>query len=118
MLVQPALANPCANTQPQVQKSICYNNLGVRLEENMVTAYRLADAMMLDYQSRFGGLAEGLRKKLQNTQVAFETYRDLQCAFEADLALGGSGTGIFKQICRNDLTKQRIRFLKSLVGVN
>lgn len=108
----PTFAGSCDDSMSQMEKSWCYSDYGDFLERRMVAAYESADYQIESLNRRMEGIiTKTLSSRLQPSQVAFETYRSAHCSLEAARALGGSGTGAFEQLCRNDLTQKRISYL-------
>lgn len=119
-IFMPALAGSakaetnCENLS-NVERSYCFTDYGEFLERRMVATYQSADQELKRVNDKMEGvLTKHLMSQLQPSQIAFEAYRKAQCSLEAARVLGGSGTGIFEQLCRNELTQQRIKYLKSL----
>lgn len=99
------------------ERGHCIADESKGLELEMVTAYRMADARMLDYEARNIPGAGKLHDPLQASQVAFESFRDKQCGFVADLYMGGTGSAVGHYLCRIHLTEERTDFLKQIAGI-
>lgn len=99
------------------ERGHCIADVSKGLELKMVTAYRMADARMLDYEAQGLPGSNGLSDALQDSQVAFEDYRNTQCGFVADLYMGGSGAAIGANLCLIKLTEERTDFLKQTAGI-
>ncbi len=99
------------------ERGHCIADASKGLELEMVTAYRMADARMLDYEAQGLPGSNGLSDSLQDSQVAFEDHRNTQCGFVADLHMGGSGAAIGAYLCLIHLTEERTDFLKQTAGI-
>ncbi|GHC73667.1 lysozyme inhibitor LprI family protein [Limoniibacter endophyticus] len=94
----------CANAQTQGDMNAC-----------AAKAYESADKELNAlYSEIVHRLEKGsdTRNMLADTQRAWITFRNKECAFQANLTEGGSSQPMVKLQCMADLTKQRVDQLK------
>jgi uncharacterized protein YecT (DUF1311 family) len=96
----------------------CENANRLELELCAVAEFRTADAELNKvYQVLMtrDGADEKNRALLRDAQRAFIIYRDKACAWESDLARGGTGATLYAVNCLKDLTEARVASLKENV---
>ncbi|MDB6179345.1 DUF1311 domain-containing protein [Paracoccus sp. Z330] len=96
----------------------CYFAVGDEVEREMVQAYRLARSAAKAFDQHHAIDSErSTEVLLQESQVAFETYRKLHCRFPERAALGGTGAINGIVACRVALTVIRTEQLGEIAGI-
>ena len=96
------------------EKSYCLVDLADFLEKQMVAAYISLDREIARLEGKSNAFALELRKDLQPSQIGFEAFREPYCSFEIASAMGGNGSGLIRQMCINDMTTQRTKYLRTI----
>ena len=103
--------NECYSTlgdQPRTALQSCLERKTREVTSQMNTAYKKLEAETKEIDS--SATAKALASLLAS-QKAFEKFRDAQCQWEADSAMGGTGAGDFLRSCEVDLMRFRTKQL-------
>lgn len=99
--------NDCYNTigdQPRTALQPCLENKTREVTSQMNIAYKKLEAQTKEIDS--SATAKALTSLLAS-QKAFEKFKNAQCQWEADSAMGGSGSGDILSSCKVDLMRWR-----------
>ncbi|MBK5415530.1 lysozyme inhibitor LprI family protein [Pseudomonas sp. TH31] len=99
--------NDCYNTigdQPRTALQPCLENKTREVTSQMNIAYKKLEAQTKEIDS--SATAKALASLLASQKV-FEKFKDAQCQWEADSAMGGSGAGDILSSCKVDLMRWR-----------
>ncbi|KJJ99855.1 MULTISPECIES: lysozyme inhibitor LprI family protein [Pseudomonas] len=94
--------------QPRTALQPCLERKAVEATSQMTTAYNTLEAQTKEIDS--SATAKALAS-LRASQEAFEKFKDAQCQWQADAAMGGSGAGDFLSACNVDLIRWRTKQL-------
>ena len=108
---QTGALNECYNTigdQPRTALQPCLERKTREVTSQMNIAYKKLEARTKEIDS--SATAKALASLLAS-QKAFEKFKDAQCQWESDSAMGGSGAGDFLSACKVDLMRFRTQQL-------
>ncbi|MFQ6571953.1 UmoC family flagellar biogenesis regulator [Pseudomonas sp. UM16] len=94
--------------QPRTALQPCLERKADEATSQMTTAYNKLQAQTKEIDS--SATAQALAS-LRASQEAFEAFKDAQCQWQADAAMGGSGAGDFSSACKVDLIRWRAQQL-------
>jgi uncharacterized protein YecT (DUF1311 family) len=103
--------NECYSTigdQPRTALQSCLERKTREVTSQMNIAYKKLEAETKEIDS--SATAKALASLLAS-QRAFEKFKDAQCQWEADSAMGGTGAGDFLRSCEVDLIRWRTKQL-------
>ncbi|MFJ7315431.1 UmoC family flagellar biogenesis regulator [Pseudomonas sp. NPDC098747] len=101
----------CYNTigdQPRAALQPCLEGKTREATSQMNSAYKKLEAQTKEVDS--SATAKALSSLLAS-QKAFEKFKDAQCQWEVDAAMGGSGSGDILSSCKVDLIRWRTKQL-------
>ena len=96
--------------QPRTALQACLEGKTREATSQMNIAYKKLEAQTKEIDS--SATAKALASLLAS-QRAFEKFKDAQCQWESDAAMGGSGSGDFLSSCKVDLMRWRAKQLSS-----
>ena len=96
------------NDQPRTALQACLERKTREVTSQMNMAYKKLEAETKEIDS--SATAKALASLLAS-QRAFEKFKDAQCQWEADSAMGGTGAGDFLRSCEVDLIRWRTKQL-------
>lgn len=108
---QAGALNECYNSigdKPRTALQPCLEGKTREVTSQMNTAYKKLEAKTKEIDS--SATAKALASLLAS-QKAFEKFKDAQCQWESDSAMGGSGAGDFLSACKVDLMRFRTQQL-------
>ena len=90
--------------QPRTALQSCLNSKLLQATAHMHIAYEKTKTVTKKIDS--SATAKAL-VSLRNSQQSFENFKNAQCQWQGDAAMGGSGAGDFIISCKIDLTEWR-----------
>ena len=114
----PAAEETCGDL-PQQSMNACFALAFFRIDHEMAAQWRIASAAMKEADRELDRARDkqpGHFATLLAAQRAWLTYRDRHCLGASFEARGGSLAPTLDSLCKIELTRERIRQLKALVG--
>ena len=106
-------AQACFDEGGQVQARECLEDRFRTSEAELKNAEAASLAALGHWQEAPANRAKSL-KALKESAIAFHRYRTKQCALQASLTAGGTGTGHRRLLCAIELNQRRIADLRSV----
>ncbi|MHA3980297.1 lysozyme inhibitor LprI family protein [Halovulum sp. GXIMD14794] len=112
----PAAADPAmeCDGSSQVEIGACVSEMRAGVDRALEAVLSIARTSAAELDEVTG--REVALPALEQSQQAWEAWRDAECAYRGALFGGGSGTGIGIESCRIDLGRDRVDSL--LAGLN
>jgi uncharacterized protein YecT (DUF1311 family) len=117
-VVPTALASPVGECQASTANQI---ETGQCLRDTLGAAEHVMEIALAGARSQADSIDQvtgrsGARQALDESQLAWLQFRDLNCAVPGAFAAGGSGSGQFVISCQIDMTRARAVELNTLGG--
>ena len=116
-LVLPAAAQEvdCANAMVQIDLNQCAYQDWQSADQRLNKAYKLAMALLQDWDAGLPAAEQGGARALKEAQRAWITFRDKACEAEGYAFKGGSAEPLLVYGCMRLLTEERTNHLGSMV---